>query len=92
MKIIYEEIKVVKPEELESTLKNYFLVYDNMRHLDNVIAAKEDLPLPDAYKSIWKVIKKVIDRLHLKNHAKPKYKVTYSPDQLPPGYITQAAE
>ena len=92
MKIIFEEIKDVKPEELESTLKNYFLVYDNMWHLDNIRAAKEDLPLPDTYKSIWKVIKKVIDRLHLKNHANPKCKVTYSPDQLPPGYITQAAE
>ena len=53
VKIIYEEMKDVKPEELESTLKNYFLVYDNMCHLDNLRAAKEDLPLSDAYKSIW---------------------------------------
>ena len=92
IKIIYEELKGVPEDMLEEKLKNYFLVYDNMCHLDNLRAAKADLPLPDRFKSLWKVIKKIIDRLHLTNHVNPKCKVMYSPDQLPAGYNTQAAE
>lgn len=92
IKVIYEEMKHVNEEDLEERLKQYFLAYDNMCHLDGLRAAAEDLPLPEPYKNMWKIIKKIIDRLHLKNHVNPQCKVKYSPEQLPAGYNTQAAE
>ena len=56
-------------------------------------AAKEDLPLPDPYKDMWKSIKKVIDRLHIVNHKDKKCRRDYNPDKiLPKEYNTMASE
>lgn len=54
-----------------------------MCHVNALRAAKEDLPLPDPYKDMWKSIKKVIDRLHIVNHKDKKCRRYYNPDKNP---------
>ncbi|OQV11979.1 hypothetical protein BV898_13773 [Hypsibius exemplaris] len=56
------------------------VIYDNVCNLDFIHAAKNPLPLPKPYDSLWLEINKVIDIFHLKNHRRPECKTTYNPD------------
>lgn len=76
-------------EEISSTV----LAYDNMCHVDNLKIARKNLPLPHPYNKLWKCIKKVIDRLHLRNHVDQKCHTLYNPDDnIPKTYNTMACE
>ena len=90
--MIYEDVKSVPLDKLETHLGQYFLAYDNMCHLDTLKAAPTDLPLPEPYNKLWIMIKKIIDKLHLPNHKNRQCKVKYNPAILPADYNTQAAE
>ncbi len=75
--------------------KEITLSYDNMCHLDNLVVAKEDLPLPGDLKYIWRDINKIIDTLHIKNHVDKRCQEKYSPDSLKtenPDYNTMVCE
>ena len=44
----------------------------NMCHLNNLKAAKKPLPLPGDPQYLWLDVTKIIDELHIKNHADKK--------------------
>ena len=52
-------------EELVRAMENLCLAYDNMCHLDSLKISKFPPPLNQA----WKLLSKVIDRLHLRNRS-----------------------
>ena len=55
--------------------------------------SKLDLPVLEPFNEAWKLISKVIDRLHLRNHVDPKYKELCDADQkIPLAYNTMACE
>ena len=54
-----------------------------MCNLDNMKVARQPLPLQQPFDKLWLLIRKVIDRLHLRNHKKSKCKEDYNPDLLP---------
>ena len=61
--------------------------------LDSLRISKSDLPLPEPFNESWKLISKVIDRLHLRNQVDTKCKELYNPDQkVPPTFNTMACE
>ena len=72
---MYQELKEMPKEEWG----NYVLCYDNMCNLDNLRQARHPLPLPKPYDEMWMLIKKVIDRLHIRNHKRRKCHIDYSP-------------
>ncbi|CAB3998488.1 Hypothetical predicted protein, partial [Paramuricea clavata] len=59
-------------EDIRQAMSTVCLAYNNMCHLDNLKIAKSDLPFPKPFNEAWKLIKKSIDRLHLRNHVNPK--------------------
>ena len=64
-----------------------------MCHLDSLKISKRDLPFPPPLNQAWKLLSKVIDHLHLRNHVDPKYKLLYNAeDKLPSAYNTMACE
>ena len=80
-------------EELVKAMENLCLAYDNMCHLDSLKISKRDLPFPPPLNQAWKLLSKVIDRLHLRNHVDPKCKLLYNAeDKLPSAYNTMACE
>ncbi len=80
-------------EELVEAMENLCLAYDNMCHLDSLKISKRDLPFPPPLNQAWKMLSKVIDRLHLRNHVDPKCKLLYNAeDKLPSAYNTMACE
>jgi hypothetical protein len=80
-------------EEVVHAIQDTVLAYDNMCHLDSLRASRKDLPLPSPFNTMWKDVKKVIDRLHLQNHVDPTCKTKYNPDSiLSKGLNTMAAE
>lgn len=80
-------------DEIKSEISSTVLSYDNMCHMDGLLIAKKNLPLPYPYDEMWKRVGKVIDRLHLKNHVDPKCKRLYNPDdKLPQEFNTMACE
>ncbi|KAK3707806.1 hypothetical protein QZH41_011972, partial [Actinostola sp. cb2023] len=66
----------------ENQWEKFILSYDNMCNLCNMRAARQPLPLPKPYDELWLKIKKVIDRLHLRNHKNPKCHIEYSSEPL----------
>jgi hypothetical protein len=93
VRLMYLEFKDVPEEKLDQAIEHYILCLDNMCQLDGLNASKGDLPLPPPFHQIWQRIKKIIDRLHLRNHKREKCKLDYNPDKvLPPGYNTMVAE
>ncbi len=80
-------------EEIRQALSSICLAYDNMCHMDSLKISKQDLPLPKPFNEAWKLISKVIDRLHLSNHVDPKCKLMYSADdKVPEHFNTMACE
>ncbi len=80
-------------ETIRQAISSICLVYDNMCHLDSLRLSKCDLPLREPFNEAWKLISKVIDRLHLRNHVDPKCKELYNPDDVvPPNFNTMACE
>ena len=80
-------------DEIEEALSSICLAYDNMCHMDGLRMASLDLPLCKPFDKAWKLITKVIDRLHLRNHVDSRCKEMYDPDKkIPPGFNTMACE
>ena len=80
-------------EDIRQAMSTVCLAYDNMCHLDSLKIAKSDLPFPKPFNEAWKLIKKSIDRLHLRNHVDPKCKRLYNPDEkIPSHFNTMACE
>lgn len=93
VQMMYSELKELTEEEQRRRLQDYTLCYDNICNVDALGAAKEDLPLPGPLSDMWKTVKKVIDRLHIRNHKDQKCHELYHPDDnLPASYNTMAGE
>lgn len=90
--MMYSELKSLSKPEQERRLEKYILCYDNICNVDALAAAKEKLPLPEPLDDLWTKAKKVIDRLHIKNHKDKRCHEIYSPDSLPESYNTMAGE
>ncbi len=80
--LIYQELKDLPEDQVESRLQDYVLAYDNMCGLDRLKAAKEDLPLPPPFDKLWQRITKIIDRLHIRNHKDEMCHRLYNPDSV----------
>ena len=93
IQMMYDEFKDVAEDKLDQAISDYILCYDNMCHLDNLRAAKTQLPLPAPYDQMWSSIHKIIGRLHLPNHKDARCKENYNANNiLPEGYNTMASE
>ena len=71
------------------------LAYDNMCNLDRICAAKEPLPFPAPFDTMWLLITKIIDSFHFQNHKNADCKQKYSPSKIKiehPTYNTQSGE
>ena len=80
-------------EEVRQAILSTCLSYDNMCHVDSLKVSKQDLPFPSPIDKAWKLVSKVIDRLHLRNHVDPKCKQLYNADdKIPAHYNTMACE
>ena len=66
--------------EICEAMSSVCLSYDNMCHMDGLNIAKDDLPLPKPFNKAWKLVSKVIDRLHLRNHVDKKCQKLYNPE------------
>jgi hypothetical protein len=87
------KLKVHSDEDIRQAISSICLSYDNMCHLDSLRISKFDLSLPEPFNEAWKLISKVIDRLHLRNHVDTKCKELYNPNQkVPPTFNTMACE
>ena len=60
----------------------FIFSYDNLCNVDKMRAARKPLPLPEPYDKIWLKIRKIVDRLHLRNHKNPDCRVKYGIDDL----------
>ncbi len=78
-------------EEVRQAISSTCLAYDNMCHVDSLKLSKQDLPFPSPIDKAWKLVSKVIDRLHLRNHVDPKCKQLYNA-KIPAHYNTMACE
>lgn len=80
-------------DDIRQAMSSICLAYDNMCHMDSLKLAKDDLPLPKPFNEAWRLISKVIDRLHLRNHVDPKCKRLYNADdKVPKQFNTMACE
>lgn len=80
-------------ETIRQAISSICLAYDNMCHMDGLIISRGDLPLPKPFNEAWKLISKVIDRLHLRNHVDEKCERLYNPDdKIPKSFNTMACE
>ena len=61
--------------------KRIIVSYDNMCHLNNLKAAKKPLPLPEDLQYLWLDVTKIIDELHIKNHADKRCIEKYNPKE-----------
>ena len=66
----------------EEQWEDFILSYDNMCNLDKLRVAKKPLPLPEPYDKIWLKVRKIVDRLHMRNHKNPECRVKYGSDDL----------
>lgn len=73
VKYLLERLEGIPEDQWESMI----ISYDNMCNLDKLRAAKRPLPLPEPYDKMWLKVKKVIDRLHLRNHKDPECRKKY---------------
>ena len=55
---------------------------DNMCNLDKLLVAKKPLPLPKPYDKIWLKVRKIVDRLQIRNHKNPECCLKYGSDDL----------
>ena len=55
--------------------EDFILSYDNMCNLDKLRVSKKPLPLPEPYDKIWLKVRKIVDRLHMRNHKNPDCRV-----------------
>ena len=62
--------------------KRIIVSYDNMCHLNNLKAAKKPLPLPGDLQYLWLDVTKIIDELHIKNHADKRCIEKYNPKEV----------
>ena len=62
--------------------KRIIVSYDNMCHLNNLKVAKKPLPLPGDLQYLWLDVTKIIDELHIKNHADKKCIEKYNPKEV----------
>ena len=79
----------------ESEWGGIILAYDNMCHLDSLVAARKDLPLDPPYDKMWNKVTKIIDSLHIKNHTDQKCLQKYHPGTIKeshPEYNLMCAE
>lgn len=53
-----------------------------MCNVNRLIAARSPVPLPKPFDEMWLKIKKVVDRLHLKNHKNPDCAKNFSAEPL----------
>ncbi|XP_071125993.1 uncharacterized protein [Mytilus edulis] len=91
--VLYMETAHMTPEEQEEAIKKYIISYDNICHLDKLKAAQQDLPLPSPLNKIWKLVTKIIDRLHIRNHKDKQCQQKYNPENvLTKKHNTMAAE
>ena len=95
---LYSEFKgqlkeVESDENIREAISSICLVYENMCHMDSLKISILDIPLQSTFNEAWKLVSKVIDRLHLRNHVDPKCKQLYNPDQkIAPSFNTMACE
>lgn len=67
----------------ESKWEDVIVAYDNMCNLDKLRIARKPLPgFPEPYNLMWLKVRKIVDRLHMKNHKNPECKVKYGSDDL----------
>ena len=66
----------------EEQWEDFILSCDNMCNLDKLRVAKKPLPLPEPYDKIWLKVRKIVDRLHMRNHKNPECRVKYGSDDL----------
>ena len=94
LKVIDLECKDLGAEELGRRLEHYVISYDNMCHVDSLRVATSEFPLSENLKKIWIKVKKIIDRLHLRNHKNDVCQTKYNADKIlgPNTYNTLAAE
>ncbi len=94
---LYKKFKALQDagksaEDIKKAMGATCLAYD-MCHVDSLRLAKKDLPFPAPFNQAWKLVSKVIDRLHLRNHKDPACKRLYNAeDKLPSQYNTMACE
>ena len=53
-----------------------------MCNLDKLRVAKKPLPLPKPYDKIWLKVRKIVDRLQMRNHKNPECCLKYGSDDL----------
>ena len=66
----------------EEQWEDFILSYDNMCNLDKLRVAKKPLPLPKPYHKIWLKVRKIVDRLQMRNHKNPECCLKYGSDDL----------
>ncbi|XP_074632163.1 uncharacterized protein LOC141890549 [Acropora palmata] len=66
----------------ESKWEDVIVAYDNMCNLDKLRIARKPLPFPEPYNLMWLKVRKIVDRLHMKNHKNPECEVKYGSDDL----------
>ena len=93
---LYRKFKDLKEVEYDENIREAIsicLAYDNMCHMDSLKISKVDIPLPSLFNEAWKLVSKVIDHLHLRNHVDPKCKQLYNPDhKISPEFNMMACE
>ena len=62
--------------------KRIIVSYNNMCHLNNLKAARKPLPLPGDLQYLWLDVTKIIDELHIKNHADKRCIEKYNPKEV----------
>ena len=53
-----------------------------MCNLDKLRVSKKPFPLPESYDKIWLKVRKIVDRLHMRNHKNPDCRVKYGSDDM----------
>ena len=62
--------------------KRVIVSYNNICHLNNLKVAKKPLPLPSNLQYLWLDMTKIIDELHIKNHADKRCIEKYNPKEV----------
>ena len=70
----------------ESQWGEVIVSYDNMCNLDKLRVVKKQLPFPKPYDLMWLKVRKIVDRLHMRNHKDPQCKIKYGSDDLKEKY------
>ena len=57
-----------------------------MCNLDKLRVAKKQLPFPEPYNLMWLKVRKIVDRLHMRNHKDPRCMIKYESDDFKEKY------